>query len=348
MIKKKTVPIDTSEKELFGLLNGKTINSYRLSNSNGMQLKVMNYGATITELKIPLKNGDLVDVVLGFNTLDGYLKSFNLVAPPYFGAMVGRYAGRINNSTFNLNGERFQLNSNNKNHSIHGGKKGFSQKKWTVEKAINTINSSVTLTYSSPAGEENYPGKLSVELTYTISESDELIIECSATTTQDTIVNLTNHSYFNLDGHQAEVSNQELTINAQKIVETTEENIPTGRYLSLKNNDFDFRFSKKCATKIDNTFVLQEGNEFAASLFSKKNKLKMDVFTNQPAVHVYVGGNCFNIIKGKQDANYHSLSGICFETQNFPDAPNHDHFPSSILRKGDRYLHKTIYKFESF
>jgi aldose 1-epimerase len=334
--------------ELFGLMvDGEAVDSYELTNKNGMQMKVVNYGATITSLKMPLKNGEIVDVVLGFDTLEAYIKSFDLESAPYLGATVGRFAGRINNSTFSLNGERFHLNKNNKHHSLHGGNKNFSQKIWKVKNENESKNPSITLSYLSPNNEENYPGELSVVLTYTLSEENELIIEYKAKTTQDTIVNLTHHSYFNLDGHKSDISEQELIVNSEKILETTNGNIPTGWFLNTANSSFDFSKSKKCPSKIDTTFVLEKENEFSASLFNKKNNLKMTVYTNQPGVHIYVGGNCFNTIKGKENADYHSLSGICFETQNFPDAPNHEHFPSSVLKKEEAYHHITIYKFQS-
>ena len=334
--------------ELFGFVaNGGAVDSYELTNQNGMQLKVINYGATITSLKMPLKNGKIVDVVLGFDTLDAYIKSFDLEGAPYFGATVGRFAGRINNGTFNLNGKIFHLNKNNNTHSLHGGNIGFSQKVWKVENVNEGENPSITLSYLSPDNEENYPGDLSVALTYTLSEENELIIEYKANTTQDTIVNLTHHSYFNLDGHESDISEQELIVNSEKMLETTNENIPTGRFINTANSSFDYSKPKKCPSKIDNTFVLEKEDEFAASLFNKKNNLKMTVYTNQPGVHIYVGGNCFNAVKGKENADYHSLSGICFETQNFPDAPNHEHFPSSVLKKEEAYHHKTIYEFKS-
>lgn len=331
----------------FGLTpNNKAVNSVQLTNKNGAQLNVVSYGATVTALKIPLKNGDLLDVVLGFDSLDDYINSFDLEGAPYLGATVGRFAGRINNAVFDLNEKTIQLNKNNNNHSLHGGKSGFSQKIWKIKYVNEGKNPSVALTYFSPDNQENYPGDLSMELTYTLSEENEFIIEYRATATEDTIVNLTHHSYFNLDGHQFDVLDQELMVNSRKILETTDENIPTGRFLNLADSPFDFSQPKKCPSKIDNTFVLENEDKLAASLFSKKNNLKMSVFTNQPAVHVYVGGSCSNKIKGKENADYHSLSGICFETQNFPDAPNHEHFPSAVLRKGELYYHKTIYKFE--
>lgn len=334
--------------KLFGYMpDGAVVNSCELTNKNGIQLTVITYGATITSLKIPLKNGAFLDVVLGFDTMEAYLNSFKLKSAPYFGSTVGRYAGRINNSTFSLNGKSIDLFNNNNEHSLHGGNIGFSQKQWEIKNVTEGKNPSITLSYLSPDGEENYPGELSINLTYTLSEENELIIEYVATTSEDTVINLTHHSYFNLDGHNSTILEQDLSINSNKILETNEHNIPTGQFLNLENNLFDFNQAKKCPQTIDTTFVLNEGEELSASLFSPKNNLEMLVFTNQPAVHIYVGGNCFNTIKGKENADYHALSGICFETQNFPDAPNHDHFPNAVLRKNEVYQHKTIYKFKN-
>ena len=340
---------DNIDEKLFGLTpESDVIYAYELTNKNGYQLHVMNYGATITSLKIPLKNGEMLDVVLGFCSLEDYLRSFNLESAPYFGATIGRFAGRIKNGIFKLNNTAFQLNKNKNNHSLHGGKIGFSQKVWEFKNSNSGKNPSVTLTCFSPHGDENFPGDLTVEVTYTLSDENELIVEYSARTTEDTIVNLTHHSYFNLDGHDSSIVEQELFINSRKTLETTSENIPTGSFLNLANCPFDFNVPKKCPLKIDNTFVLDKETHLAASLYSKKNNLKMEVYTNQPAVHIYVGGNCFDKIKGKGNANYHPLSGICFETQNFPDAPNHEHFPSSELQKESTYYHKTTYKFQLF
>ena len=334
--------------KFFGNLpDGGIIDSCEMTNKNGMQLKVISYGAAITSLKIPLKNGDFIDVVLGFDTLEAYIKSFDLESAPYLGSTVGRYAGRISNGDFNLNGKTINLNRNNNNNSLHGGNIGFSQKQWKIKNVTEGENPSITLSYFSPDGEENYPGDLSIDLTYTLSDENELIIEYVATTSEDTVINLTHHSYFNLDGHSSTILEQDLLINSNKILETNEHNIPTGQFLNLENNLFDFNQAKKCPQTIDTTFVLNDGEEISASLFSPKNNLEMLVYTNQPAVHIYVGGNCFNAIKGKENADYHPLSGICFETQNFPDAPNHDHFPNAVLRKDEVYQHKTMYKFQN-
>ena len=203
------------------------------------------------------------------------------------------------------------------------------------------------LEYVSPSNEENFPGQLTTQVTYTLTKENELKVDMMAISNRDTIINLTQHTYFNLDGHSEGVVNQELFVNANKTLETNIDNIPTGKFFEIARSPFDFSLPKECPTKIDNTFVLNDNLKEAAILFSKKNSLKMSVFTNQPAVHIYVGGNCFNQIRGKENASYHPLSGICFEAQNFPDAPNHEHFPNPVLKKGESYNHKTIFKFET-
>lgn len=347
-IKHKSHYTDLNTKEFFGILpDNNAIHSYKLTNRNGMQATIIDYGATVTSLMIPLENGDLIDVVLGFDNLEKYLKSYSLTDSPYFGATIGRYAGRINNGIFTLNDKTYLLNKNNNNHSIHGGIVGFSEKKWKIENVTDGENPSITMSLLSPANEENYPGDLSVSLTYTLSEDNELQLEYNATTTADTIINLTNHSYFNLNGHDSSVTDQEIIVNSDKILETTSENIPTGNVLDLLGHPFDFRTPANCPSTIDDSFVIETKNDIAAALYSPTNGLRMTVYTNQPSVHVFVGGNCSNKIRGKEDAIYHSLSGICFEAQNFPDAPNQNKFPNSVLRKEDKYYHKTIYKFQS-
>jgi aldose 1-epimerase len=330
----------------FGTLSdGNEVMQYTLSNSNGAELSVINYGATITSLKITNLIGEKFDVVLGFETLADYINSYDLPSAPYFGTTVGRFAGRINNAEFKLNEKLNSLNKNHGKHNLHGGNIGFGRKFWKVKSISNEQNPSITLEYVSPNNEEHFSGELSVEVTYTLTEENELKVSYVAKSTEDTIINLTQHSYFNLDGHSKDISNQKLHVNSIKILETTEKLIPTGEYVSLKNHSFDFSEAKNCPPSIDTTFVLESEN--AAVLSSVKTNLKMTVSTNQPSVHIYVGGNCFNKIKGKENTNYHTTSGICFETQNFPDAPNHDNFPSAILKKGETYIHNTIYKFEN-
>lgn len=332
--------------KLFGALpDGKEVICYTLCNKNGFEFSVINYGATITSLKVPTADGGKTDVVLGFSSLEDYINSFDLPSAPYLGTVVGRYAGRINNASFLLDNQKIQLTQNHNSHQIHGGKIGFSRKSWEVTSIHTEENPSITLEYTSPDNEEGFPGELHITTTYTLTENNELQVSFCAKSNKDTIINLTQHSYFNLDGHAHSISNQKLTVNAAKMLETTNELIPTGNYINLKNHPFDFSIAKNCPASIDNTFVLE--SKEAATLYSERTKIKMTVFTNQPAVHIYVGGNCFNTIKGKENADYHTNSGICFEAQNFPDAPNHRHFPNAVLRKGEEYIHQTTFKFEN-
>lgn len=339
---------DATTSKSFGLtLENEEILSLELSNKNGMKVQLTNYGATVISLQIPIKDGKLVDVVLGFDSLESYLASYNLPSAPYFGTTVGRYAGRINKGVFTLNDKTFQLNINNNSNALHGGIIGFSRKKWNITNLTSDENPSVTFTLTSPALDENFPGELHVALTYTLTEENELKLEYKATSTEDTIINLTHHSYFNLNGHDSSVLDQQMWINSDKILETNAEQIPTGKFTTLSNHEFDFSTSKNCPASIDHSFVLEPTTDVVAKLFSTKNNLQMSVYTDQPSVHIYVGGNCSETLKGKEAVVYHSSSGICFETQNFPDAPNHSNFPNSVLKKGDEYQQKTIYKFEN-
>lgn len=350
MIEKKHFSqTDSLEKtKSFGLLaNGNEVFCYTLTNKNGMELDVMDYGATITSLRVPISIDKKVDVVLGFETIQDYIDSYSLPSAPYFGCVIGRVAGRINKARFKLNEKEIILSKNHGLHQLHGGKEGFGQKIWKMKKYTHGDFPSITFEYASQNGEENFPGVLVVEVTYMLTESNQVIVEYNAFSTDKTIVNLTQHSYFNLDGHQHNISNQQLFVNATNLLETDEENIPTGTFLPVADSPFDFSEEKKCPLQIDNTFVLDKNNSIAASLYSQKNKLRMNVYTNQPAVHIYVGGNCFGQIKGKEAVNYHPLSGICFETQHFPDSPNHPHFPSIMLEKGEQYYHQTIFAFET-
>ncbi|WP_428230652.1 aldose epimerase family protein [Flavobacterium sp.] len=339
---------DPSTSKLFGLTpENEEILSFELSNRNGIKVQIINYGATVTSLQVPVSDGNLVDVVLGFDTLESYLASYNSSGAPYFGTTVGRYAGRINKGTFKLNGITYQLNINNNGNTLHGGINGFGKKVWNVTNISSGDNPSLTLSLLSEDLDENFPGELHVDLTYTLTEDNELKLEYKATTTEDTIINLTHHSYFNLDGHDASVLDQKLFIVSDKILEIDSDNIPTGNFTALSDHDFDFRIKKACPPVIDHSFIIEPTNDVVAQLYSSKHNLQMSVCTNQPSVHVFVGGQCSDVLKGKENTEYHAASGICFETQNFPDAPNQDHFPNSVLKKGEEYHQKTVYKFEN-
>jgi len=333
VINTKSYGFITEVKEVF---------SHTIRNSKGMELTAIDFGATISSLKIPMPNGEKIDVVLGFEKLEDYINSFNLPSAPYFGTVVGRYAGRINKGSFSIIENNYQLEKNHGENHLHGGKKGLSKAVW---KMIKQEQNSLCFEHISFASEDNYPGELKVQATYLLTENNELKVTFLATSTEDTIINLTQHSYFNLDGNSNDVLNHKLKINSNLILETNDELIPTGNFIPLDNHEFDFKEFKNCPEIIDNTFVSKE-NE-VGSLLSEKSNVKMTVFSNQPSVHIYVGGNCFNQIKGKNNIDYNTKSGICFETQNFPDAPNHSHFPNAILRKGENYFHQTLFKFET-
>lgn len=339
---------DTTFAKVFGALpDGREVYAYTLCNGNGLEVSFITYGAAITSLQVTGKDGKQTDVVLGFDALEGYTASYHLPSPPYFGAVIGRYAGRIANGRFAIDGNEFHLNQNLGNNTLHGGKKSFCNVLWNLTEVIQEEDSaSITFAYTSPDGEEHFPGELYTEVKYTLTPDNEIVIEYSAKSTQDTVINLTQHSYFNLDGHKGDVLGQELMVNSALLVDITDDGIPTGSYIQAGEKGYDFKVPAKCPAKIDNSFVLGKNAQPAATLTSQKTGLKMTVFTDQPSVHIYVGGNCFDTVAGKEGAAYHRHSGICFETQNFPDAPNHDNFPNAILRKGDTYTQKTTWKFE--
>ncbi|SDG70107.1 aldose epimerase family protein [Psychroflexus sediminis] len=322
-----------------------SIQEFVLTSKTGMQLRVLNYGATISSLKVPLQNRSLVEVVLGFNSPGDYVNSFEFGHAPYFGAVVGRFAGRIRNAEFELNGRIIQLDKNLGDHHLHGGTQGFSNKIWSVSSQTVGDEPSITFAITSPHMDQNYPGELKVEVRYRLTLKGELVIHYQATSSEDTLVNLTQHSYFNLDGHQGDVTHQELKIKADKVLETDEENVPTGQRISLENHPCNFSKFKPVPSQIDDAFVLDFENDLAAELKSKKNDLHMKVYTNQPCLQVYVGGKIDSKLTSKGQINYHKTSGICFETQAFPDAPNLDDFPSAILKKDDVYQQHTKFQF---
>ncbi|HJY11857.1 MAG TPA: aldose epimerase family protein, partial [Flavobacterium sp.] len=277
---------DQSDSKLFGLMpDNEEIHSFELTNRNGMKVQLINYGATVTSLKVPASDGKLVDVVLGFDTLESYLWSYNLPSAPYFGTTIGRYAGRISKGTFTLNDETFQLVGNNNGNTLHGGNIGFGRRLWNVTDSTGGENPSITFGLLSEDSDENFPGQLHLYLTYTLTAENELKLEYKATTTKDTVINLTHHSYFNLDGHDTSVLNQQMYIDASKMLETDAEGIPTGKFTDLSNHNFDFRTPKNCPASIDNSFVIESKDKVAAQLFSEKNNLKMNVYTDQPSVH---------------------------------------------------------------
>lgn len=330
-------------QNIFGTLpNGENVSSYTLLNSNGAELTVINFGAIITSLKIPSKEGK-TDVVLGFDTIEDYIASQTLPAPPYFGAVIGRYAGRIKGGKFKINDKEYQLSLNNNTNTLHGGVEGYDRVLWQVTHVGPTA---ITLQYISADGEENFPGEVTVEVTYTLTEENEVSIEYRATSTEDTIINLTQHTYFNLDGHTGSVAEQHLVLNADKLLEIDDQNIPSGNIIKAAEKGFDFSAGGRPSFGIDDSFVVRDNTAPAAVLTSSKTGLKLSVSSDQPSVHIYVGGNLFGKLKGKEGAAYTTTSGICFESQIYPDSPNQPDFPNALLKKGDTYKQKTIWKFD--
>ncbi|MGB4447690.1 MAG: aldose epimerase family protein [Cloacibacterium sp.] len=318
------------------------ISLYKITNKNGIEINLTNYGATLLSLYVPSKNGK-IDVVLGFHSIDEYIKAFEIGASPYFNSVVGRFAGRIKNAQFQLNGKTIQLDQNQGKHHLHGGKYQLSNVAWNFEN-YNEETNTLTFSYVSKAN-EFYPGDVTIEVAYTLTDENELNIKYKATTTEDTLLNLTNHAYFNLDGISGNTLDQKLQINAEKFLELDAENIPTGNFIPMENHAFDFRSSKNVVVGIDHCFVLKNNKEPAAILESVKNGLTMKVYTDQPAVQIYVGGKTSDELQNKESVEYHTESGICFETQVFPDAPNQEDFPNAILRKGETYQQNTTFQF---
>lgn len=334
--------------KLFGILqNGKEVHEYTLTNGKALTVAFISYGAAIRSLWVTGKDGTKTDVVLGFDTLEGYTESYSLPSPPYFGAVIGRYAGRIANGIFSIGGRDYVLAKNHGDNTLHGGRSGFGRAVWEVKEVVQESDSaSITFAYTSPDGEEFFPGELQTEITYTLTPGNEIMIDYAAKSSEDTVVNLTQHSYFNLEGHNSGISAHQLMVNSVVLLGVAEDGIPTGHYIEAREKGFDFKTPSVCPVKIDTSFVLGANAQPAAILSSVVSGLKMTVYTDQPSVHIYVGGNCFGKIAGKEGVAYHPQSGICFETQNYPDAPNKPHFPNAILRKGETYTHKTMWKFE--
>ncbi|HEU0136786.1 MAG TPA: aldose epimerase family protein [Flavobacterium sp.] len=332
-----------NQRKIFGKLpDGREIGSYGLTNSNGMTMRVLEYGCIIQSLKLPI-NGDLIDIVLGFDRIGDYVESHKLPAPPHFGAVIGRYAGRIKNGRFSIGESHYKLNANNGPNTLHGGPVGWDKVVWDVADKADT---SITFKYLSADGDENFPGNLDVTAKYTLTEDNELAIEYSATTDADSIINMTQHTYFNLDGHTGNVLQQQLTVHSNKMLETDDAIVPTGRIVDAASLGFDFIEPRNCPSNIDHSYIIDKPSAPAASLKSLNNGLKLTIYSDQPSVHLYIGGDLFGKLRGKEGFEYHAHSGICFESQNFPDAPNNSHFPTAILRRGETYSQKTIWKFE--
>lgn len=330
---------------------------YVLSNKNHMTVKITNYGGIITSIMLPDKNGKIGDVVLGYDSLNNYLKN-----NPYFGAIIGRYGNRIAKGKFKLNGSEYTLATNDGPNHLHGGLKGFDKVIWKAEEIQKEDTVGLKLNYFSKDGEEGYPGNLNVTVTYKLNNNNELRIDYSAVTDKKTIVNLTSHSYFNLkDGGASSILNHELMINADKFTPIDSTFIPTGNLSSVENTPFDFRKFTKIGERIndnneqlkfglgyDHNFVLNNSEKklkAAAKVRENSSGRILEVLTTEPGIQFYSGNFLDGSIVGKNKIVYNYRNGFCLETQHFPDSPNHPSFPSTILEPGTEYTSTTIYKF---
>ena len=339
------------KKESFGKTpDGKEIDLYTLTNTNGLKARITTYGGILVSLQIPDRDGKLGDVVLGYDNLDDYVKN-----NPYFGCIVGRYANRIADGRFTLDGKEYQLTVNEGPTHLHGGVKGFDKMVWNAEKVKAKDSAGVKLTYLSKDGEQGFPGNLSCIVIYTLTEDNELRIDYEATTDKPTPINLTNHTYFNLTAGSSDILGHELMIDADKYTPVDEKLIPTGKLKAVKDSPMDFTRPMAIGLRIgevpggyDHNYVLNSGGgkmALAANLYDPGSGRGMEIHTTEPAVQFYSGNFLDGSITGKNGTVYKKHYGLCLETQHFPDSPNKPNFPSVILRPGDKYSHTAVHKF---
>jgi len=337
--------------------DGKPIDLYKLTGAGGMEVKISTYGATIVSLVVPDRNGKPADVVLGYDALEDYI-----AGEYYFGCIAGRYANRIAAGRFTLNGTDYRLATNDGDNHLHGGLRGFDKMVWQAREFEDKADIGLKLTYMSPDGEEGYPGNLACTVIYTLSAINELKIDYQATTDKPTIVNLTNHAYFNLAGAgSGDILNHELMINADRFTAVDGRLIPTGELRSVAGTPFDFTRPAAIGARInhddeqlipgkgyDHNWVLNQdvdGPCLAARAVERHCGRTLEVYTTQPGLQFYSGNFLDNRIAAKAGQIYHQRGGFCLETQHFPDSPNQLDFPSTVLDPGSTYEHITIYKF---
>ena len=338
-------------KTLYGMIGADSVFQYTLTNKNGMVVKILNYGGTVTDIITPDKNGKMGDVVLGYDSLAGYRQTGN----PYFGCLVGRYANRIANAKFTLDGKEYTLASNDGTNTLHGGLKGFDKVIWFVKLFTD---SSLLLSYLSKDGEEGYPGNLSVDVMYSLSDDNGLKIEYAATGDKATPINLTNHCYFNLSaGGDSTILDHELMLKADKYTPVDKTLIPTGKIDDVKATPMDFTSSKKIGRDIaqvtgggyDHNWVFQKPEnrfDMIATLYHQPSGRYMEVRTTEPGIQFYSGNFLNGTLKNTRGGiKYGKHAGLCLETQHFPDSPNQPAFPTAILQPGETYQQITVYKF---
>ena len=352
---------DTAQKgkpvsrEAFGNAAGTPVEAFTLTNARGVEIRAMTYGAIITSIRVPDRKGVMADVALGFDALQGYLG-----VHPYFGAVVGRYGNRIGNARFSLNGTTYKLAANNGPNHLHGGLRGFDKYVWAAEPMSGVTG--VAFTRVSADGEEGYPGRLQVRVSYVLTDANELEIEYQATTDKATPVNLTQHTYFNLAGQGAgTILDHDVMINADRFTPVGESLIPSGVLAPVDGTPMDFRNPMKVGARIDasteqitfgrgydHNWVLNrpgDGLQLAARVVEPASGRTLEVSTTEPGVQFYTGNFLDGTVKGKGGVAYPRRSGLCLETQHFPDSPNQPSFPTTILQPGSTYRSKTVWKF---
>jgi aldose 1-epimerase len=345
-------------KDRFGkTADGQTVDLYMLANTQGMEALITNYGATVISLKVPDQYGKPVDVTLGYNSLEDYLRGRY-----YFGSIVGRYANRIAGGKFALQGKEYTLGKNEGGNHLHGGTRGFDKVIWQSQNVPDSAEQALTLKYLSRHGEEGYAGNLSVTVTYSLTNENELRIDYEGQTDQATVTNLTHHSYFNLAGAgSGDILGHALTIFADTFTPVDDRLIPTGEIRSVKGTPMDFRQPTEIGARIeqddeqlirgngyDHNWVLNKeagALALAARVFESRSGRTMEVYTTEPGIQFYSGNFLDDRITGKDGQIYGQRGGFCLETQHFPDSPNRPEFPSTVLKPGQQYQQTTIYRF---
>ena len=336
---------------------GESVELFTLTNSQGVEARITNFGGIVVSLKVPDRKGVIGDVLLGYNDLDGYLK-----VHPYFGALIGRFGNRIGGGTFTLEGKSYKLAKNDGENSLHGGLSGFDKKVWAAKAKESADGPALELYYLSKDGEENYPGNLNVRVIYTLTNTNELKIDYTATTDKTTVLNLTNHMYFNLAGEGVlAILDHEVFIDADRFTPVDANLIPTGALRKVKGTPFDFSTPTKIGAHIDDKeeqllFGLGFDHSFmingydgslrsAAKVYEPTSGRTLEVLTTEPDMHLYTGNHLDGTLTGKSGKKYIKRSSFCLEAEHFPDSPNKPEFPSVVLKPGQTYQQTTVYRF---